>query len=173
MNKAVSSQTELKWSQLNWWELNWTHVKLYVNSLPEAEAEVMLWRRFVGQSVLVSGTSCPKINIKIILRQTASHSLPWCQATICEPWPIHLFFFIENNFRKFRGFFIMWRPLWRVGVSLIYCHVPGMGSVTNNSTWIRIGYRIYSLWRFTAAHNTITGWYNNSQLNTRWKISLD
>jgi hypothetical protein len=22
------------------------------------------------------------------------------------------------------------------------------GSVTNNSTWIRIGYRIYSLWRF-------------------------
>jgi hypothetical protein len=31
-----------------------------------------------------------------------------------------------------------------------------MGSVTNNSTRIRIGYRIYSLWRFTAAHITIT-----------------
>jgi hypothetical protein len=31
-----------------------------------------------------------------------------------------------------------------------------MGSVTNNSTWVRIGYRIYSLWRFTAAHITIT-----------------
>jgi hypothetical protein len=31
-----------------------------------------------------------------------------------------------------------------------YCHVLG-GSVTNNSTWIRIGYRIYSLRRFTAA----------------------
>jgi hypothetical protein len=29
------------------------------------------------------------------------------------------------------------------------------GSVTNNSTWVRIGYRIYSLWRFTAAHVTI------------------
>jgi hypothetical protein len=29
------------------------------------------------------------------------------------------------------------------------------GSVTDNSTWIRIGYRIYSLWRFTAAHITI------------------
>jgi hypothetical protein len=29
------------------------------------------------------------------------------------------------------------------------------GSVTNNSTWVRIGYRIYSLWRFTAAHITI------------------
>jgi hypothetical protein len=26
-----------------------------------------------------------------------------------------------------------------------------MGSVTNNSTRVRIGYRIYSLWRFTAA----------------------
>jgi hypothetical protein len=26
-----------------------------------------------------------------------------------------------------------------------------MGGVTNNSTWVRIGYRIYSLWRFTAA----------------------
>jgi hypothetical protein len=25
------------------------------------------------------------------------------------------------------------------------------GGVTNNCTWIRIGYRIYSLWRFTAA----------------------
>jgi hypothetical protein len=31
-----------------------------------------------------------------------------------------------------------------------------MGSVTNNSTWVRIGYRIYSPWRFTAAHITIT-----------------
>jgi hypothetical protein len=30
------------------------------------------------------------------------------------------------------------------------------GSVTNNSTWIRIGYRVYSLWRFIAAHITIT-----------------
>jgi hypothetical protein len=26
-----------------------------------------------------------------------------------------------------------------------------MGSVTNNTTRVRIGYRIYSLWRFTAA----------------------
>jgi hypothetical protein len=31
-----------------------------------------------------------------------------------------------------------------------------VGSVTNNSTRVRIGYRIYSLWRFTAAHITIT-----------------
>jgi hypothetical protein len=48
------------------------------------------------------------------------------------------------------------------------------GSVTNNSTWIRIGYRIYSLWRFTTAHITITSyWHNNTQLNTRSMISLD
>jgi hypothetical protein len=33
----------------------------------------------------------------------------------------------------------------------LYCHVLRMGSVTNNSTWVRIEYRIYSLWRFTAA----------------------
>jgi hypothetical protein len=32
-----------------------------------------------------------------------------------------------------------------------YCHVPRMGSVTNNTTWVRIGYRIYSPWRFTTA----------------------
>jgi hypothetical protein len=39
----------------------------------------------------------------------------------------------------------------------IYCHVYQVcGSMTNNSTWVRIGYRIYSLWRFTAAHITIT-----------------
>jgi hypothetical protein len=25
------------------------------------------------------------------------------------------------------------------------CHVLQMGSVTNNSTWVRIGYRIYSV----------------------------
>jgi hypothetical protein len=37
-----------------------------------------------------------------------------------------------------------------------YCHVLQMGSVTNNSTWIRIGYQIYSLWRFTPAHITVT-----------------
>jgi hypothetical protein len=29
------------------------------------------------------------------------------------------------------------------------------GSVTNNNTWVRIGYRIYSLWRSTTAHITI------------------
>jgi hypothetical protein len=40
------------------------------------------------------------------------------------------------------------------------------GSVTNNSMWIRIGYRIYSLWRFTAAHITIT-------MNTSTRSSLD
>jgi hypothetical protein len=40
--------------------------------------------------------------------------------------------------------------------SFILLRIPGMcGSVTNNSTWIRIGYGIYSLWRFTAAHITI------------------
>jgi hypothetical protein len=27
-----------------------------------------------------------------------------------------------------------------------YCHVLRMGSVTNNMTRVRIGYRIYSLW---------------------------
>jgi hypothetical protein len=35
-----------------------------------------------------------------------------------------------------------------------YCHVYRVcvcGSVTNNNTWIRIGYRIYSLWRFITA----------------------
>jgi hypothetical protein len=36
--------------------------------------------------------------------------------------------------------------------------IPGLcGSVTNNSTWVRIGYRIYSLWRFiTSTQVTIT-----------------
>jgi hypothetical protein len=29
-----------------------------------------------------------------------------------------------------------------------------MGSVSNNSTWIPIGYRIYSLWRFTITEIT-------------------
>jgi hypothetical protein len=39
---------------------------------------------------------------------------------------------------------------------IILSRATGCGSVTNKSTWIRIGYRIYSLWRFTAAHITIT-----------------
>jgi hypothetical protein len=30
-----------------------------------------------------------------------------------------------------------------------------MGSVTDNTTRVRIRYRIYSLWRYTAAHITI------------------
>jgi hypothetical protein len=30
----------------------------------------------------------------------------------------------------------------------ILSRIPGMcGSVTSNNTWVRIGYRIYSLWR--------------------------
>jgi hypothetical protein len=37
-----------------------------------------------------------------------------------------------------------------------------MGSVTNNSTRVRIGYRIYSLWRFTATNSCYTG-YNYSE----------
>jgi hypothetical protein len=38
--------------------------------------------------------------------------------------------------------------------NVVTCY--GLGSVTNNSTRVRIGYRIYSLRRFTAAHITIT-----------------
>jgi hypothetical protein len=36
----------------------------------------------------------------------------------------------------------------------ILSHIPRLfGSiVTNNSTWIGIGYRIYSLWRFITTH---------------------
>jgi hypothetical protein len=40
-------------------------------------------------------------------------------------------------------------PVFRRKVASIYCHVLLMGIVTNNSTWIRAGYRIYSLKRFT------------------------
>jgi hypothetical protein len=42
--------------------------------------------------------------------------------------------------------------------NLTYYHVYHgcVGSMTNNTTRVRIGYRIYSLWRFTAAHITIT-----------------
>jgi hypothetical protein len=38
----------------------------------------------------------------------------------------------------------------------ILSRIPGMVGVTNNSTRVRTGYRIYSLWRFTAAHIKIT-----------------
>jgi hypothetical protein len=38
---------------------------------------------------------------------------------------------------------------WRTAMTIyILSRIPG---VTNNSTWVRIGYRIYLLWRFTAA----------------------
>jgi hypothetical protein len=43
---------------------------------------------------------------------------------------------------------------YATGLTGKYCHVYRVcvcGSVTNNNTWIRIGYRIYSLWRFIAA----------------------
>jgi hypothetical protein len=36
--------------------------------------------------------------------------------------------------------------------TILYCHVYQVGSVTNNTTRVRIGYRIYSLWRFTTAN---------------------
>jgi hypothetical protein len=40
---------------------------------------------------------------------------------------------------------------------IILSHIPGVcGGVTNNTTTrVRIGYRIYSLWRFIDAHITI------------------
>jgi hypothetical protein len=40
----------------------------------------------------------------------------------------------------------------------IYCHIYRVcvcGSVINNNTWVRIGYRIYSLWRFQLQQITI------------------
>jgi hypothetical protein len=41
----------------------------------------------------------------------------------------------------------------------ILSRIPRLcGSVTNNSTWIRIGYRIYSLWRFITTQITITSY---------------
>jgi hypothetical protein len=40
-------------------------------------------------------------------------------------------------------------------VNHLYCDVPG-GSVTNNLTWVRIGYGIYSLWRLQLQQVTIT-----------------
>jgi hypothetical protein len=39
-----------------------------------------------------------------------------------------------------------------------YCHIYRVcvcGSVTNNNTWVRIGYRIYSLWKFQLQQITI------------------
>jgi hypothetical protein len=37
--------------------------------------------------------------------------------------------------------------------NIILSRIPMMGSVTNNSTTkVRIGYRIYSLWRFIITH---------------------
>jgi hypothetical protein len=45
----------------------------------------------------------------------------------------------------------------------ILSRIPGMcGSVTNNSTRVRIGYRIYSLWRFITA----TGYNYNEHYST-------
>jgi hypothetical protein len=44
------------------------------------------------------------------------------------------------------------------------------GSVTNNSTWIRIGYRIYSLWRFITTQITITSQLTQ-QLTTKYTLN--
>jgi hypothetical protein len=39
----------------------------------------------------------------------------------------------------------------------ILSHIPRLCGICDNIlTWIRIGYRIYSLWRFITAHITIT-----------------
>jgi hypothetical protein len=38
---------------------------------------------------------------------------------------------------------------------MLLSRTTGCGSVTNNSTWVRIRYRIYSLWRFSDAHITV------------------
>jgi hypothetical protein len=42
-----------------------------------------------------------------------------------------------------------------------------MGSVTNNSMWIPIGYRIYSFWRFTAT-TQITIMMNTLAFEASW-----
>jgi hypothetical protein len=67
-------------------------------------------------------------------------------------------------------------PQGLVGLITIVSRVPRLcdSMVWLITTWVRIGYRIYSQLRFIAAHITITSyWHNNSQLNTRWIISLD
>jgi hypothetical protein len=43
-----------------------------------------------------------------------------------------------------------------VGIIQHQVHLITEIIVTNNTTRVRIGYRIYSLWRFTAAHITVT-----------------
>jgi hypothetical protein len=50
----------------------------------------------------------------------------------------------------------MHSPMSNLSVFVIYCHVLGMCSVTNNTTRVRIGYRIYSLWRSQLQMVTIT-----------------
>jgi hypothetical protein len=42
--------------------------------------------------------------------------------------------------------------------------------MTNNSTWIRIGYRIYSLWRFKAATD-YNCWQLTQQLTTKYTLN--
>jgi hypothetical protein len=44
------------------------------------------------------------------------------------------------------------------------------GSVTSNNTWVRIGYRIYSLWRFIAAAN-YNYWLLTQQLTTKYTLN--
>jgi hypothetical protein len=54
-------------------------------------------------------------------------------------------------------FWLVWRQ-FGTHLAEILGHGQGLccaGSVTNNCTWVRIGYRIYSLWRFITAHITI------------------
>jgi hypothetical protein len=59
----------------------------------------------------------------------------------------------EERFINALGFriYVQTRDLY----GKIYCHVLRV-SGTNNSTWIRIGYRFYSLWRLQLQQVTIT-----------------
>jgi hypothetical protein len=66
-----------------------------------------------------------------------------------------------------------YRPLFLCTVSMLWVlkilsRIPGVVYVTDNSTRVRIGYRIYSLWRFITTQITITNYLTQqlTPLNT-------
>jgi hypothetical protein len=52
---------------------------------------------------------------------------------------------------KFLGLIIEDTLCWKQNIDIVTYTTGVCGSVTNNTTRVRIGYRIYSLWRFITA----------------------
>jgi hypothetical protein len=102
----------------------------------------------VRQQLALSGSFTVALHLTDVLTTLCPLS-----SSLYSSWPLHLYVGISHG-SDLNGQGAHFLLVPQVNIVTYTGYV--CGSVTSNNTWVRIGYRIYSLWRFTAAHITIT-----------------